>query len=109
MLSLVYLILVEAALSCRGAPDVDGRVLGYPTPEVDCPRIRSAADAWSLPVLRLVLVVDVLAAGSVVPSIILLLVPVGAVLLQVPRLIMLLLLSLILIMIVVEPVVAALV
>jgi len=24
MLSLVYLILVEAALSCRGAPDVDG-------------------------------------------------------------------------------------
>jgi len=84
-------------------------VLGYPTPEVDCPRIRSAADAWSLPVLRLVLVVDVLAAGSVVPSIILLLVPVGAVLLQVPRLIMLLLLSLILIMIVVEPVVAALV
>ena len=35
--------------------------------------------------------------------------PVGAVLLQVPRLIMLLLLSLILIMIVVEPVVAALV
>ena len=96
------LVLVEATLPRRGAPDVDGRVLGYPTPEVDRLLLCRAADAWPLPVLRLVRLVDVLAAGSVVPW------PVGTVLLKLSRLVLLLMLR-VTVMLIAESLVATLV